>query len=548
MEPDRYRQSLDRAADYCGIQNEFWDIFGHRHEASLETKRAAVQALGLRPDRLDEDREALEFAAWSRIAEPCMVLDQHAPFTISVPVSHQDWLIRVEIAFEDGSRASQEWQLDQIVTDTSADFHGTHYVRKRIGPISPLPLGYHVADFEIQGLPRASVRLIVTPERAFLPEFLEKGSKTGGIAIALYGLRSARNWGCGDLRDLRDFCAWAAAETHVSFIALNPLHAIHNRAPYNTSPYLPNSIFYQNFIYLDVEAIEEFQSCPEAQQLFHTAETQAEIAELRAAPTVQYERVSALKLRLLKAAFEHSDGSPSLHFRQYLASEGDLLLRFATYCALDEYLHSTNPELWIWPDWPEHYRDPDSPETIAFQQTHAREIEFVQWMQWHLSKQLFAAQKQAKAVGLPIGLYHDMALATDQFGSDLWAHRPFYVRGARVGSPPDDFSPLGQDWGFPPPNKYRHRESGYQLFIESIRKTCRFGGRAPDRSRNAVLPALLDSRQFGCTQRRVRERFLARPDKDLGARKRAQSRADCGRGFGNCRTRGPGDLEPLRNS
>src|SRR5439155_13269389 len=77
---------------------------------------------------------------------------------------------------------------------------------------------------------------------------------------------------------------------------------------------------------------------------------------------------------------------------------------------------------------------------------------------------------------LSIGLYHDLALATDRFGSDLWAHRPFYVAGCRVGSPPDDFSPKGQDWAFPPPNSARHREDGYRLFAESIRKNCRHGG------------------------------------------------------------------------
>ena len=46
----------------------------------------------------------------------------------------------------------------------------------------------------------------------------------------------------------------------------------------------------------------------------------------------------------------------------------------------------------------------------------------------------------------------------------------------RVGSPPDDFSPSGQDWSFPPPNQLRHLEDGYRLFRESIRKSMRHGG------------------------------------------------------------------------
>ena len=45
-----------------------------------------------------------------------------------------------------------------------------------------------------------------------------------------------------------------------------------------------------------------------------------------------------------------------------------------------------------------------------------------------------------------------------------------------MGSPPDDFAPNGQDWGFPPPSSERHREDGYRLFAESIRKNCRHGG------------------------------------------------------------------------
>jgi 4-alpha-glucanotransferase len=100
---------------------------------------------------------------------------------------------------------------------------------------------------------------------------------------------------------------------------------------------------------------------------------------------------------------------------------------------------------------------------------------FYQYIQWQMDRQLAQAQRTARAK-LSIGLYHDLALATDSFGSDLWAHRPFYVSGCRVGSPPDDFAPKGQDWGFPPPHSDHHRETGYQLYADSIRKNCRHGG------------------------------------------------------------------------
>ncbi len=88
----------------------------------------------------------------------------------------------------------------------------------------------------------------------------------------------------------------------------------------------------------------------------------------------------------------------------------------------------------------------------------------------HLAAEFVGRYKRERAP-LPA-----IALATDRCGGDLWAHRRFYVAGCRVGSPPDDFAPQGQDWAFPPPNALAHRENGYRLFTESIRNNCRHGG------------------------------------------------------------------------
>ena len=325
-----------------------------------------------------------------------------------------------------------------------------------------LPLGYHEA--------RAGdsvMRLIVTPDRAHSPE----PGKHAGLGITLYGLRSDRNWGVGDFRDLRDLIDWAVPTLRVDFIALNPLHAIHNRRPYNTSPYLPNSIFYRNFLYLDVEAVPGFEGIRDR---FEEGETCAELGRLRASPTVEYEQVAALKRRALDLIF--TANPPDRECEAWIAGEGDLLRLYATYCALDEHLHSLNPDLWVWPDWPAPYRDPGSDAVRQFAAEHKREILFHGWLQWNVDQQLAGVQQHARRAGMRIGLYHDLALATDRCGSDLWAHRKFFVAGCRVGSPPDDFSPTGQDWSFPPPDSRRHREDGYRLYTESIRRSLRHGG------------------------------------------------------------------------
>ena len=374
---------------------------------------------------------------------------------LNVPPDVGSELVSVEIQDEDGKVERYEAPTRPFVTVPEA-----------------LPLGYYDVTVTI-GSRSDSLRLILTPDRAYFPSDL----RTAGIAISLYGVRSNRNWGCGDLRDLRDVVDWVASDTAAGFVALNPLHAIHNRRPFNTSPYLPNSVFYQNCIYLDIESTEDFKNSRRAQCLWTSPATQDRLAALRASEFVEYEEVYALKLRFLKLAFLEFGARPERHpeFDSYLAREGDLLDRFATYCALDEYLHKRDPNIWIWPDWPEPYRDPESTAVAEFRKKHWRSVLFYKYAQWQMDLQLAAAQDYARA-RLPIGLYHDLALATDRCGSDLWAHRSFFISGCRVGSPPDDFAPKGQDWAFPPPNSDRHFETGYRLFTDSIRNNCRHGG------------------------------------------------------------------------
>jgi 4-alpha-glucanotransferase len=485
MPPETFEQLLDRAATWCGVAPEFWDIWGHHHTTTCESKRAIVRALGFDAgdaaglERSLRERERQE---WLRVVPPVVVASVSGAreFPVYVPAGSVSEPAVVTVRAEDGTTHEFTLPLAGLAETASMQLDGRARVRRLARLPIALPLGYHDVTVQHAGV-SAAMRFIVTPDRAWTHPHLAAGGKLAGVAVSLYGVRSARNWGCGDFRDLLQVVDWVAEEVDGSFVSLNPLHAIHNRRPFNTSPYLPNCTFYQNFIYLDVEGIEDFTRSRRAQCDWESPATRAEVAALRAAEVVEYERVSALKLRLLKLAFagflrEYEHGSPRAdEFRAFVAREGGLLDRFATYCALDEYLHRRNPDFWLWTQWPPEYQDPESEATRAFRRKHWRLVTFYQYLQWQIDVQLAKAQEYARGK-LALGLYHDLALATDSFGSDLWANRPFYVTGCRVGSPPDDFAPKGQDWGFPPPHSAHHREDGYRLYVESIRKNCRHGG------------------------------------------------------------------------
>ncbi len=486
-----YREALKRASELYGIQPGYWDIWGQWHETSDEVRRAILSSLGVAAGSLEALNAALEarlWREWTQLSPPVVVISESLKspeMAIRVPLEAEGGRVRVELRCEDGDSAAEEHELRELATKGVAELRGRRFIEKRL-PLAPAPPGYHSLRLTIlreqDEILRGDTQLIVTPERAYLPRTLANRGKRAGLYVSLYGIRSARSWGCGDFTDLERLAAWVAERVGGSFIGLNPLHAIHNRQPYNTSPYLPLSIYYRNFIYLDVERVAGFAESRWAQALRNSPGIRAEIEELNSAPLVEYERVARLKKVFLRLAFRaflrewRGQTQRAVEFRRFIEQEGELLERYAVFCALDEWIHRRRPDVWIWPDWPEEYRDPASEATRRFAREHWRSVLFCKFVQWQIDRQLGAAQETARRRGLSIGLLHDLALATDRCGADLWAYRDFFVPDCRVGAPPDDFSPKGQDWSFPPPASERHRADGYRLFRESIRKSCRHGG------------------------------------------------------------------------
>lgn len=190
----RYTQALDQAARLWGIEPQFWDIWGKLHVTSAETKRAILQAMGAPVATAESLEEAIaerRRKERERLVPPCLVISENAR-PREAPVSAEG-PIEIEIVDEEGS----------------VDAYRIHAVGMRFLLPERLPLGYYDVTVTAGARPAEKMRLIITPDRAWEPEKLH----AAGVAISLYGVRSRRNWGCGDFRDLCDLADWAAAET-----------------------------------------------------------------------------------------------------------------------------------------------------------------------------------------------------------------------------------------------------------------------------------------------------------------------------------------------
>jgi 4-alpha-glucanotransferase len=97
-------------------------------------------------------------------------------------------------------------------------------------------------------------------------------------------------------------------------------------------------------------------------------------------------------------------------------------------------------------------------------------------MQWNADRQLRDCQAAARAAGMPIGLYVDVAVGIDPNGADAWAQQDAVLAGVSVGAPPDEFNPAGQDWGLAPINPGTIAHNDFATMRRLMRAAMRHAG------------------------------------------------------------------------
>lgn len=452
--------ALRRLADEAGIIPGYHDQTGKQwREASDETRRLLLEAMGFAASSEEAAAASLEQLLAARRAhplEPVRVVTQDDP-------AHQELVI----ALETPQATPLRWVASVVTEDGEREElageapHGAGNTIRIMLPRA-LPLGYHTVRIALEterGPIAAEQLLIVVPGSCVRAEDLLQGRRTWGFVVNLYTLRSARNWGIGDLTDLAALVDWAAS-VGAQFIGLNPLHAIRNRGM-DVSPYSPITRLFRNPAYLDVEAIPELAYAPGAHLLVGTAEFEAGLEVLRASATIDYERVMAAKWPLLRACYDAAALRESSDrwraFRQWASEREPALTAFARYMARDVGGFA-------------------SESTPAYEDPAAADIDFHRWVQWELERQLGEVCRRATAAGMRIGLYQDLAIGSSSSGSDVQGNPGLFAEGVSVGAPPDPYSEHGQNWGFPPIDPHRLKADRYRYFIELVRAGFRNAG------------------------------------------------------------------------
>jgi 4-alpha-glucanotransferase len=269
-----------------------------------------------------------------------------------------------------------------------------------------------------------------------------------GWAVQLYAVRSNDSWGIGDMADLRRLALWSRREG-ASLILLNPLGAQTPTLPHQASPYYASSRRFRNTLYLRVEEVDGAERCAaELEPLRTAAQT------LNQQRHIDYDEVFRLKSRALELIFKAAPEPRGL--AAWARGKGRALSDFATFNAIAE---AHGPE---WRTWPQGLRHPKGEGLDAERSRRAERVAFHVWQQFHLDRQLARAAREIGIItDVPVGF------ASDSF--DAWRWQDLLAPNMRVGAPPDEFFPDGQDWGLPPFDPWKLRRAHFEPFVEAVR-------------------------------------------------------------------------------
>jgi 4-alpha-glucanotransferase len=480
-------ESFDRLCAQCGIVGDYYDIRGVHHVASVDARRTLLDALCVAANSDAEVDASLE-AIWRRDWQPTVAAvlvyrecDAAHDIIVTLDQDQVSQPLHWRVRAESGELYHGSWVFDVDHAIDATELDGKRRLRFRVPLEADTGPGYHQLFVQ---LPDAKIEslLIVAPRACYLPDSIEAGLKPWGVSLQLYSLRSRRNWGIGDFTDLQ-----AAVEIleplGIDSIGLNPLHALFSHLPENASPYSPSSRDFINPLYLDIEAIEEFQRSDAARQLVHNDKFQNRLQSLREPQLVDYSGVWCAKLEVLEMIYSQfrqeltdNDSARAHNFRDFQACGGEALFRFALFEALQVFFHDQDRRIETWRQWPEDYHDPDSVAVAEWAASQQAAIEFYQYLQWQAELQLASVQQDCAQRGMQIGIYNDLAVGNERFSAQCWAEQELYALDTGIGAPPDDFSPTGQSWGLPPLIPQRLREQAYRSFIHSLRANMRHAG------------------------------------------------------------------------
>ena len=281
------------------------------------------------------------------------------------------------------------------------------------------------------------------------PQFDMAPWRGAGVAIPVFSLRSKSSFGVGEFNDIKLMVDWVAA-TGQSIIQILPINDTTMTGTWQDSyPYNANSTFALHPQFLHLPAVGVLKDKEAA------ARFEALGKELNSLPMVDYERVNNAKREYLHLVFEQEGKKvlASKEFKAFMAANEEWLRPYAVFCALRD--EKSTPDFSQWGAMAKYAKA----KATKYEKEHCEAVAYNYFVQYHLSKQLREVRDYAHSKG--VVLKGDIPIGISRTSVDAWVYPELFHMNSSAGAPPDDFSVMGQNWGFPTYNWAKMAEDGY---------------------------------------------------------------------------------------
>lgn len=283
-----------------------------------------------------------------------------------------------------------------------------------------------------------------------------------GVAIPVFSLRSDKDFGAGDFLDLELMADWAA-DSGMNFIQILPVNdTTMTRTNSDSYPYNANSSFALHPLYLRVDEVGTPKN-PDDREKFDKLRR-----HLNSLPAIDYAAVTNAKEEYMRLIYTEQGNQTlnSREFSRFLVRNYIWLLPYAAFCVMRDRNNTADFRQW---GGASHY----SSDLVAdLMHDSAEEMNFIFFMQYHLDRQLRRARDYAHSRG--VALKGDIPIGISSDSADAWQYPDLFNLNCQAGAPPDDFSIMGQNWGFPTYNWQRMAHDGYSWWRRRLQKMAEY--------------------------------------------------------------------------
>lgn len=286
--------------------------------------------------------------------------------------------------------------------------------------------------------------------------------KGAGTAIPVFSIRSEEDFGVGDFVDIKKMVDWCV-ETGQKILQVLPVNdTMMTKTWIDSYPYKANSTFALHPMYIRLEEVGLLKDDGRREYFRNLGRELNELAE------IDYERVNNGKQEYLREIYAEQGEAvrSSEEYAKFMDHNEYWLKPYAAWSVLRDLYNSPDNNLWG------EYAEYDDAKIDRFVTEHAEEIGFYYFVQYHLDRQLRAVRDYAHSRG--VVLKGDIPIGISRFSADAWKSPRLFNMNTQAGAPPDDFSVMGQNWGFPTYNWDEMARDGFQWWKDRFRKMAEY--------------------------------------------------------------------------